>query len=217
MSRVSVLQLDHLVIVAPTLEVGGDYIEQTLGIRPWYGGKHRELGTHNLLLRIGDDVFLEVIALDPESTHQGPRVFGIESIQRVEADWYAGRRLRTWVCRTEHLEPVVAKHSYLVGQIKAVTRGERHWQMAIPVDGSLPLAGLLPTPVQYEPQMIPARRMPENGLRFKQLIVRHLEPENLSEAYRSMNVQGDVVVEKGDMIRIKALIEGDTIGQKWIE
>ena len=36
-------------------------------MRPRRGGKHVAMGTHNSLLRLGDGVYLEVIAIDPDN------------------------------------------------------------------------------------------------------------------------------------------------------
>lgn len=43
------LKLDHLAIIAPSLEVGAEHVYEQLGISIPVGGKHREMGTHNLL------------------------------------------------------------------------------------------------------------------------------------------------------------------------
>ena len=59
------IALDHLIIAAATLDEGVDYVADTLGIAPSGGGCHELVGTHNKVLRLGHDVYLEVIALDP--------------------------------------------------------------------------------------------------------------------------------------------------------
>lgn len=58
--------LDHLVVVAPTLAAGAQYVEERLGVVMQPGGKHPRMGTHNLLLRLGD-CYLEVIAPNPDA------------------------------------------------------------------------------------------------------------------------------------------------------
>jgi hypothetical protein len=40
-------QIDHLVIVAKTLEQGVQWCEATLGVTPGAGGEHALYGTHN--------------------------------------------------------------------------------------------------------------------------------------------------------------------------
>jgi len=95
------LKLDHLAIIAPSLEVGADYVHDALGIDMPKGGKHPQMGTHNLLLRLGADVFLEVIAVDPEAERpRRRRWFGLDDLEAVQAAWDEGRRLRARVART---------------------------------------------------------------------------------------------------------------------
>ncbi|MEO7742546.1 MAG: VOC family protein [Usitatibacter sp.] len=48
-----VLELDHLVIAAATLEEGVRYVEAQLGVTMGPGGKHATMGTHNRLLSLG--------------------------------------------------------------------------------------------------------------------------------------------------------------------
>jgi hypothetical protein len=58
-------RLDHLVVVAPTLGAGAASVRSALGADLHPGGRHDRMGTHNVLLRLGPDVYLEVIAADP--------------------------------------------------------------------------------------------------------------------------------------------------------
>jgi hypothetical protein len=62
-------QIDHLVIVAKTLEQGVQWCEDTLGITPGPGGEHALYGTHNRLFKIASPsnpmAYLEIIAINP--------------------------------------------------------------------------------------------------------------------------------------------------------
>ena len=60
-------QFDHLVITAPSLAAGIAYVRDTLGVTPEPGGRHPHMGTHNALLKLGPDSYLEVLAVDPEA------------------------------------------------------------------------------------------------------------------------------------------------------
>ena len=61
-------KLDHLVIMAHTLDEGVAWCEATLGVTPASGGEHPLMGTHNRLLRIDSaefpSAYLELIAIN---------------------------------------------------------------------------------------------------------------------------------------------------------
>ena len=57
--------IDHLTITAPSLERGAAFVAEALGVALQPGGEHPRMGTHNQLLRLGDDCYLEVIAANP--------------------------------------------------------------------------------------------------------------------------------------------------------
>ena len=64
-------QIDHLVVVAQTLELGVQWCEATLGITPGPGGEHAQYGTHNRLFKIATPThplaYLEIIAINSEA------------------------------------------------------------------------------------------------------------------------------------------------------
>ena len=60
-------QIDHIVVVAHTLEQGVAWCEATLGITPQPGGDHPQFGTHNRIFKIATPHFplayFEIIAI----------------------------------------------------------------------------------------------------------------------------------------------------------
>ncbi len=64
-------QIDHIVITAPDLGAGAELVRRSLGVMPQAGGEHARMGTHNLLLKLGDSLYLEVIAPNPNAPEPG--------------------------------------------------------------------------------------------------------------------------------------------------
>ncbi len=64
-------QIDHLSVTASTLAAGIDDDVQALGVTPLAGGAHARMGTHNCLLKLGENMFLAVIAVNPAQPATG--------------------------------------------------------------------------------------------------------------------------------------------------
>jgi Glyoxalase-like domain len=66
-------QIDHIVVVAHTLEQGVAWCEATLGITSETGGEHPQFGTHNRLFKIATPNFplayFEIIAIKNSATN----------------------------------------------------------------------------------------------------------------------------------------------------
>ncbi len=94
------VKLDHIIYAVPDLKTGMDTIETLLGERPYFGGQHLGKGSHNALLSLGDDAYLEVIAPDPNQPEPTvARSFGLDTL--IEA------RLATWAAATTDMATTV--------------------------------------------------------------------------------------------------------------
>src|SRR6185295_3299699 len=102
-----------------------------------------EMGTHNRRLRLGDAIYLEVIAVDPGApAPSGPRWFGLGDLTTVRAHCRSGERLRGWVAHTDDIDAVVAAHGDLLGGKISIGRNS---QFSLLPDGALPFNGMLPS------------------------------------------------------------------------
>jgi hypothetical protein len=84
--------IDHLVYAVPELSGGIADLGQRLGVRATPGGQHVGLGTHNAILPLGAQTYLEIIAPDPEQASLlRPRPFGLDEVaQPGLAGWAVG-------------------------------------------------------------------------------------------------------------------------------
>ena len=192
------LTLDHLAVVAPDLAAGVAYVRDCLGLAMPEGGRHREMGTRNHLLRLGEALFLEVIAVDPEAAAPPhARWFGLSDPGRVRADWEAGRRLRGWVARTDDLDGLLRRHPGLFGDALALSRGSLRWRFAVRRDGAWPEDGALPCPMMWPEGPHPAAAMPDLGCRLEGLTLTHPEPDRIAALYRTLGIADAPAVRAG--------------------
>ena len=169
------LTLDHVAIACTNLDAGTKELSARLGVALQQGGRHDRYGTHNRLLGVGD-IYLELIALGPEAAPSGrPAWFGL--------DQFTGpARPANWICRTDDLEGAIAAAPADPGPIVPLTRGELHWRITVPDDGSLPLDGAMPTLIQWGDGVAPpATRLPDSGCRLVTWQVTHPEAARLRD------------------------------------
>lgn len=197
--------LDHLVVVAPTLAAGAQYVEERLGVAMQPGGKHPRMGTHNLLLRLGD-CYLEVIAPDPDAPPPTrPRWFGLDELGSD-----AEPRLTHWVARTRGLAEADARLMQTFGRIESMSRGTLAWQISIHADGQLPLSGVLPSLIDWGDARHPAAALIDQGCRLQRLELRHPDAAVLGQQLEAIGFSGPVAVMPGERPGLLAYLETST-------
>lgn len=159
------LALDHIVLVAATLDEGAAYIKEKLGVDVPEGGEHLAMGTHNRVMGLGNDAYLEIIAIAPHlDAPDRPRWFGMDDVPDEPV-------LRTWVARTNDIYSLAAESTVQMGMIVPMSRGELEWEIAIRDDGSMPLDGLFPTLIEWPEGEHPSQNMANLGCTLKRLRV----------------------------------------------
>lgn len=168
--------IDHITIVSPSLAEGGALVHELLGVHPQQGGEHPRMGTHNLLLPLGEAVFLEVIAINPNApAPQRPRWFELDRLPSNGKPI-----LGCWVARTDDIHSSLAAASEHLGMAEPMSRGGLEWLVSIPKDGSLPLGGAAPALIQWQTEVHPAKGMQDKGCRLVKLELLHPEPQRLN-------------------------------------
>lgn len=202
------LKLDHLTVIAPSLEEGAAHVREQLGIDMPQGGRHPQMGTHNLLLRLGDEIFLEVIAIDPSvSRPTRPRWFGLDDAESVKLAWSNGCRLRGWVAQTNNLDGLLAEHGGLLGRKECISRGDRNWLFSVPADGSLPAGGIAPSVIDWGERKSPASNMLDLGYSLVSFQIEHPNPEHVGNFYRLLKLVDHPIIVQGSQLRYSAVIK----------
>ena len=202
------LSFDHLSVIAPSLAEGVDHVRDCLGMDIPLGGTHPEMGTHNHVLRLGEEIYMEVIAVDPGAAPpQGPRWFGLDDPETVRSDWENGLRLRGWVARSDDIDALLADHAGLFCGKTRVSRDGEHCEFSLRPDGGLPLGGLLPSVIDRGGRNPDTARMEDQGAGLHDFVLEHPSPAEITALYEMLRIRNAPRVQEGPSVRYTATIE----------
>ena len=194
--------LDHITVVAPSLEAGSDYVEAALGVPPGAGRKHPGMATHNLLLALGSAVYLEVISPDPGAAPVGrPLWFGLGYVLPGSK-----ARLAAWVANTDDIASAAVSE---LGDVETMRRETHTWRMTVRADGSVPLDGAAPLLIQRSSSVHPAAALPQSGLHLQRLRIRHPAPSQVLALFAKLGLatQPSITVTQGNECSLVAEIQ----------
>jgi hypothetical protein len=199
-------RIDHLVVLADSLEAGAAWCEATLGVVPGPGGSHPLMGTHNRLLGIGTPqlprAYFEIIAIDPGAApRRAHRWFDMDDAGLREAVRIHGPRLVHFVAEVSDVQAACAawgrqgiERGEAVAASRDTPRGLLQWRLTVREDGQRLFDGCLPTLIQWG-QAHPSAGLAPSALALRSLSVTHPQAEALRAAYRAVGL--DVPVTEG--------------------
>ena len=177
-------ELDHIVVAAKTLDEGRAWARETLGVDAIGGGKHDGLATHNTLLKLNENRYLEIIAIDPDAgAPKFPRWFGLETAEVQELIDH-GPRLVAWVARAsganDAIEQLIASPGYSAKFVRPAKRADFRWRFAFTPDGARIGGGVMPHLIQWDSPVHPCEQLPESGLALTSLTLGATDPDAAS-------------------------------------
>ena len=197
-------QVDHLVYATTDLARGIADMAQLTGVLASPGGQHPGRGTHNALLSLGPNAYLEIIARDPAQPEpSAPRPFGLDTL--------SAPRLVTWSAKGTQLDQLhrTAAHSKIT--LGAVTAGSRRrpdgvllsWQFT---DPSVAIGdGIVPFFIDWgsspHPALSAARGATLIGLRAE-----HPDAQRIQQMLQQLGLK--LTVSKGSLPALIATIDG---------
>jgi Glyoxalase-like domain len=195
--------LDHLVFGATDLATAVDDLAARTGVRAVPGGRHTGLGTHNALLALGPDTYLEIIA--PDLDQQPPamaRPFGLDTLTTS--------RLITWALKAPDIDAHVAAAraaAYDPGVVISMSRRrpdgvDLAWRLTR--TPRLPGDGLVPFLIDWGATPHPATTAAA-GCTLVDLRAEHPEPGVIRPLLKA--VDAELLVERGPAPALIATLE----------
>ena len=162
-------KLDHIVFAASTLEEGTSLIENKLQVKLSNIGYHKDMGTHNRVVKINESVYLEVISIDPNSvTTKSKRWFNLDC-PKLQSQLRKSPQVVGYVIESDNKKIL----KYYEPFFKA-SRGEYKWKFAMPCNNSKISAvksyqnGIIPSLINWESEK-PIYKMQDNHLNLEKL------------------------------------------------
>lgn len=196
-------QLDHLVVMADSLEVGVQWCEQTFGVTPNAGGEHLLMGTHNRLINVSSPAFprayLEIIALNPgvQPTRSTSlkRWFDMDNAALQQQIAQYGPQLIHWVAAVPdvanthtHWHQLGLDRGRILQASRPTPNGLLEWQITVRDDGQRLLDSCLPTLIQWGVQH-PCASLPASGVQLQSLQLVHADAELLQQALNAAQLK----------------------------
>ena len=162
-------KLDHIVLGANTLQEGTDYVEKKLGFSLSEIGYHHHMGTHNRVIKIGKNIYLEVIAIDPNSNKPKHfRWFNLDNKDQ-QARLKLSPQIIGYVIENENLDILKFYNPFF-----EASRGNYCWEFAMPkcdnnqIKNELIESGLVPSIINWKSKK-PVHHMVNNHFQLEKI------------------------------------------------
>lgn len=186
------ITFDHIAIAGETLAAATTHVEGALAVPLQQGGEHAVFHTHNTLLGLEDDLYLEAIAINPAAPQPDrPRWFDLDRFS-------GGPRLTNWICRCDDLDATLAQLPDGFGVPVDLQRGDLRWRMAVPLNGILPYDNCAPALIQWIGDAHPAARMTQQGCRLTAFYISHPEAPALGALLAPLLADRRIVFQAGE-------------------
>ena len=197
--------LDHIVYSVHDLESAVEHFADSLGITPKFGGFHKTKGTKNALLDLGNETYLELLAVD-EDNHgvSVPRWMGIDLI--------SAPRITRWAVKSNNLLLDVVSLKSVAPQLAEVEQGQRitgdnqliKWQLTRPLP--TPEVELLPFFIGWNTEEKHPTTFLDKGCSLGAFYATHPEPVPMRAVLEKIGI--DLELKPSNTIGIHATIEG---------
>ena len=170
-------KIDHIVFGALSLEEGTEFIEKKLNTKLSDIGFHDFMGTHNRVLKIGKDIYFEVIAINPHSKNLNhDRWFNLDN-KELQKKLKKKPQIIGYVIDT--FDQKILKHYSPF--FKAV-RGNYKWNFAMPKSENdilypgLIESGVMPSLINWQSEK-PIKKMQDSKFELENIEIEIMEKQ----------------------------------------
>ena len=174
-------KLDHIVLGSFTLEEGTEFLENILQAKLSDIGYHKDMGTHNRVIRISENVYIEVIAIDPKRKNLNNRKWFNLDNSNLQSKLKISPQIIGYVI--ENKDRNINKY---YDPFFEASRDSYKWQFAMPtfknniLDSEIIEAGIIPSLISWKSDK-PVYQMKKNQFELISLEIR------LSESQKYFN------------------------------
>ena len=174
-------KLDHIVLGSLTLEEGTEFLENILQAKLSDIGYHKDMGTHNRVIRISEKVYIEVVAIDPKRKNLNNRKWFNLDNSNLQSKLKISPQIIGYVI--ENKDRNINKY---YDPFFEASRDSYKWQFAMPtfknniLDSEIIEAGIIPSLISWKSDK-PVYQMKKNQFELISLEIR------LSESQKYFN------------------------------
>ena len=185
-------RIDHIVIGATNLILGTKTLETKLSTKFSPGGEHKTMGTHNKLLKLQSNIYLEVISNNPNvSKPSRQRWFSLDE-SSIKEKIKKSPRLLCWVLEVDNIEDTVKKCGYNPGEILQLSRDELTWKVTVPSNGKLVENGVLPVLIEWPSNQHPSKKLNNSKVSINKISLFHPEPYKIKSIVSNL-IESDLI------------------------
>ena len=198
-------RIDHIVIGAANLISGTNILETKLGTKFSSGGEHQIMGTHNKLLKLQSDIYLEVIANNPNVDKPSrQRWFSLDEARTKEKIKHSPRAL-CWVLEVDNIENTVKRCGYNPGEILQLSRDDLTWKVTVPSNGKLLENGVLPVLIEWPINQHPSKKLNNSKVSINKISLFHPEPNKINNIISNL-IESDLIRVSEGVSKIELIL-----------
>ena len=198
-------RIDHIVIGAANLILGTNILETKLRAKFSPGGEHQIMGTHNNLLKLQSNIYLEVIANNPNTDKPSRRRWFSLDESNIKDKIKNSPRALCWILEVDDIENTVKKCGYNPGEILQLSRDDLTWKVTIPSDGKLLENGVLPFLIEWPSDQHASKRLNNSNISLNKLYLFHPEPNKINNIISNL-IESDLIRASEGVSKIELIL-----------